>query len=137
MSKALVIHSAIIKVSANQFSKTGYIATSKIMGVLPNCRKVVTLSDSLSFHVVHVRPLFTANGTARICPSDWKKLMETMPIVIDKNAKFDVTPDIAAHIRKHFVDLVTCPAVNDGSKNHPDYKVPEYNELVVLNELPV
>lgn len=133
-NKALTITSAKIEVGTNQFSECGYLASWKIRGILPGCRKSVQLTHMYGYGKVILTPLFGYNGRAVISQQDWKNLMEMMPIVSDKLFPIPITPELKATVRRQMVESANCPAITSSEYVHPDYQPGPFDSIVFEKE---
>src|SRR3990172_7229640 len=101
MKKALQIVKASIEVGRCELIDCGYFFDIRLKGILPNCRKAVTLHHSTMTGYLWMKSLYGHSGSAHISPAAWRTLMKTIPVVAKPYDKdVTMTPELEAMARE-------------------------------------
>ena len=108
MKNALQIVKASIEVGRCELIDCGYFFDIRLNGILPGCKKAVTLHHSTMIGYLWLKPLFGHSGEAHISPAAWRKLMATIPVVVKPfDNDVTMTPELEKMAREYAAKFAT------------------------------
>lgn len=128
----LVVKSAKIVVSDRH--PNDYRVELLVIGILPGCRKPVTLAESPATKQIIFRPLKSSNaGVARIRPADYERMVDAAPVVssgvfpVAQESLAEITDWARSKIRSLTASAAVCVSDGNGKSDHE----PRYDCLVL------
>lgn len=110
--KRVVVGNAFIEVSRHDNGETYF--TTNILGTLPGCRKMVTLSISPSYRAIVLRPLYGyVKEPARVNAAEFELFVRSLRVESSDLFPVEITPELAATATEHEASICRCPAVTN------------------------
>jgi hypothetical protein len=110
MKNIVQVKESKIVVGRNSHTENGLLARHEVKAILPNCRKVQTISLMPVANGIALYPLFGYNGRAVVSLGAWETMIMDSPIVPDWISPTELTPEVKEWARNQARDICHCPA---------------------------
>jgi hypothetical protein len=111
--KKITLENPKIVISKHANIDSGYFVDLKLVGKLPGCRKVETLTVSPYSGIISVTTLFNYRKHVAIEPEEFRKLIHFCPVTTPSytSEPFELTHELVDFARKKTENICDCPAV--------------------------